>query len=59
MAPRAPRDKKIGFEDVVRKVENSSLTTEVKNIFSVMIDCMKSLVSERDSKVADLLIKVE
>ena len=59
MGPRVPRDKKIGFEDVVKRVENSSLTTEVKNIFSVMIDCMKSLVSERDSKVADLLTKLE
>lgn len=42
------------FEDVVKKVDAATLTTDVKNIFRIMIDCMKTLVGERDAKVTDL-----
>ena len=51
---RGTAKKAISFEEVVKKVDAATLTTEVKNIFKVMIDCMKTLASERDSKVAEL-----
>ena len=48
------QERKFGYEDVAKKIDSSSLTTETKSIFKIMLELFKSTVNERDAKVAEL-----
>ena len=61
MPPRRATEKKpVSLEDVLSCINSSTtLTPEVKTIFKIMADFMKTVVRERDSKVNDLEVRLE
>ena len=56
---RSELKKQIVFKDVVKQIDNATLTTETRNIFKILLEFMNNLVSEREDKVSLLEIKIE
>ena len=50
---------KLSLEEVVKKIDSATLTTESKTVLKFVIEAMKTMFNERDVKVAELVNKLE
>ena len=55
MPPKRVTDKRPNsLDDVLKQINSASLTSEVKSIFTVLVNFMKTIVEDRDTRVSEL-----